>query len=38
MTDRVVFLGFVVSVQGVSADSQKIQAIIEWLEPKNIKK
>jgi len=31
-------IGFVVSVQGVSADPQKIQAIIEWPEPKNIRK
>ena len=37
MTDRVVFLGFVVSVQGVSADPQKIQAIIECPEPRNIR-
>jgi len=36
MTDRVIFLGFVVSAQGVSADSQKIQAIVEWSEPQNI--
>ena len=28
ITDRVVFLGFVVSAQGVSADPQKIQASI----------
>lgn len=31
-----VFLGFVVSFDGVSADPQKIKAIVEWLEPKNI--
>jgi len=37
MTDIVVFLGFVVSAQRVSADPQKIQAIIEWPEPKNIR-
>ena len=37
MTDRIVFLGFVVSAHGVSADSQKIQAIMEWPEPKNIR-
>ena len=37
MTDRVVLLGFVVLAQGVSADPQKIQAIIEWSEPKNIR-
>jgi len=32
MTDTVVFLGFVVSVQGVLADPQKIQVIIKWPE------
>ena len=37
MTDRVVFLGFVVSAQRVSTDPQKTQAIIEWSEPKNIR-
>ena len=35
-TDRVVFLGFIVSSKGVSADPQKVQAIVEWPEPKNI--
>ena len=37
MTGRIVFLGFVVLAQGVSADSQKIQVIVEWPEPKNIR-
>ena len=37
MTDRVIFLGFVVSALGVSADPQKIQVITEWPEPKNIR-
>jgi len=36
MTDRVIFMEFVVSSQGVSTDSQKIQAIVEWLETRNI--
>ena len=35
-TDRVVFLGFIVSSKGVSADPQKVQAIVDWPEPKNI--
>ena len=35
-TDRVIFLGFVISSKGVSADSQKIKAIVDWPEPKNI--
>ena len=34
--DRVIFLGFIVSTEGVSADPQKVQAIVEWPEPKNI--
>ena len=37
MTHRVVFLEFVVSAQGVSADPKKIQAIVEWPEPQNIR-
>uniref|UniRef100_A0A2N9HIL9 CCHC-type domain-containing protein n=1 Tax=Fagus sylvatica TaxID=28930 RepID=A0A2N9HIL9_FAGSY len=35
-TDKVIFLGFVVSSEGVSADPQKIKAIVDWPEPKNI--
>ena len=35
-TNRVVFLGFIVSSEGVSADPQKVQAIVEWPKPKNI--
>lgn len=35
-TNEVIFLGFVVSFEGVSADPQKIKAIVEWPEPKNI--
>jgi hypothetical protein len=35
-TDQVVFLGFVVSSTGVSADLAKIQAIVSWPEPKSI--
>ena len=35
-TDKVVFLGFIVSSEGVSADPQKVQAIVDWPEPKNI--
>ena len=35
-TDRVIFLGFIVSSEGVSADPQKVQAIVEWPEPRNI--
>jgi len=35
-TDQVVFLGFIVSWKGVSADPQKVQAIVDWPEPKTI--
>jgi len=31
MTGQVIFLEFVVSSQGVSADPQKVHAIVEWL-------
>ena len=31
-----VFLGFIVSSEGVSTDPSKIQAIVDWLEPKSI--
>ena len=35
-TNKVVFLGFIVSSEGVSANPQKFQAIVDWPEPKNI--
>ena len=35
-TDSVIFLGFVVSSKGVSADPQKVKAIVDWPKPKNI--
>jgi len=34
----VVFLGFIMSWKGVSADSQKVQAIVDWPETKTIHK
>ena len=33
-TDKIVFLGFIVSFEEVFADPQKVQAIVDW--PKNI--
>jgi len=36
LTDRVVFIGFIVSCKGVSMDPQKFQMIIDWPEPKTI--
>ena len=35
-TNKVVFLGFIVSSEGIFADPQKVQAIVDWPEPKNI--
>jgi hypothetical protein len=35
-TEKVVFLGFVVSGQGVEVDVEKIKAIREWLPPQNV--
>jgi hypothetical protein len=32
-TDKVVFLGFVVSAQGMEVDEEKIKAVREWLSP-----
>ena len=36
MTDHLVFLGFIVSSSGVSADPEKVKAIVDWPEPQNI--
>ena len=35
-TDRVVFLGYVVSAQGISVDEEKVRAIQEWPSPKSV--
>jgi hypothetical protein len=32
----ILFLGFLVSSNGVSIDSEKVWSILEWLTPKNI--
>ena len=34
--DRVVFLGHVISAEGVSVDPQKIEAVVSWKPPKNV--
>ena len=34
--DRVEFLGHVISVEGVSVDPQKIEAVVNWKPPKNV--
>ena len=36
MTHRVIFLGFVVTTEGVSADTEKVKSIVEWLVPKSV--
>jgi hypothetical protein len=35
-TNRVIFLGFIVSSEGVSLDPQKVQLVVDWPQPKNI--
>ncbi|XP_058068350.1 uncharacterized mitochondrial protein AtMg00860-like [Magnolia sinica] len=35
-TIQVVFLGFLVSTEGMSADPEKVITIVDWPEPKNI--
>ena len=34
--DMVTFLGHVISVEGVSVDPQKIEAVVNWKPPKNV--
>ncbi|MGV7988973.1 hypothetical protein PJP10_31890, partial [Mycobacterium kansasii] len=38
LSSGVIFLGFVVLVEGVSADPKKVKAIVNWPEPRNIHK
>ena len=35
-TDRVVFLGFVVSADGIQVDEEKVKAIKDWPTPVNV--
>ena len=35
-SDQVIFLGFIISSKGVSAEPQKVQVIVDWPKPKNI--
>ncbi|XP_020704618.1 uncharacterized protein LOC110115657 [Dendrobium catenatum] len=37
LVERVIFLCFIISVQGVSADSEKVKSIVEWPVPQNIR-
>ena len=34
--NKVIFLGHVISVEGVSVDPQKIEAVVNWKPPKNV--
>ncbi|XP_021831119.1 uncharacterized protein LOC110771169 [Prunus avium] len=36
MTDRVIFLGYVVSKDGISVDESKVEVILNWPIPRNI--
>ena len=36
--DKVVFLGHVISVEGVSVDPKKIEAVVNWKPPKTVSK
>ena len=36
LSSKVIFVGFVVSAQGVDADPKKINAIVDWPIPKTI--
>ena len=35
-TDKVVFLGFVVSAHGMEVDEEKIKVVREWKPPQNV--
>ena len=34
--DKVAFLGHVISIEGISVDPQKIEAIVNWKPPTNV--
>jgi hypothetical protein len=33
---KIVFLGYVVTTQGIEMDKEKVKAILEWLAPKSM--
>ena len=37
MVDKLLFLGFVISSEGIQVDNSKVRAISEWPKPRNIK-
>jgi chemotaxis signal transduction protein len=36
-TDRMEYLGYIISSTGMSIDAEKVKAIVEWREPTNMK-
>lgn len=36
MTDHLLFLGYVVSADGIKVDEEKVRAVREWPTPKNV--
>ena len=36
LTDKLLFLGYVVSVDGIHVDEDKVCAVREWLTPKTV--
>ena len=36
MTEKLVFLGYVIGAEGIQVDEDKVKAIKEWLTPKTV--
>jgi cell fate regulator YaaT (PSP1 superfamily) len=36
-TDRMEYLGYIISPTGMSMDPEKVRAVVEWREPTNVK-
>jgi hypothetical protein len=36
-TDRMEYLGYIISPMGMSMDPEKVRAVAEWREPTNVK-
>ena len=36
MSTRIIFLGFVITPKGVTADPEKVKSIVEWPIPRNV--
>ena len=37
MLDKVLFLGHVISKEGIAVNPSKVQSVLEWQAPKNVK-